>query len=99
MDFVKSMYRIEYRRMKRNFTHINDGTTEYELGSHYYLELNYEKAVDMFMRAASSGNAMAHHAMGIMAFNGYGVPKNTEMAVKWWRASERLGYSRSDLEF
>ena len=79
--------------MKRTFRHINDGITEYELGHQYYTECRYEKAVEMFMIAASVGHAMSHKVMGMLTYNGLGIPQNIERANKWWLSSARLDCS------
>jgi hypothetical protein len=83
--------------MKRSFTCIHDGTSEYELGKQYYDEGNYENAINMFMISANCGHPKSTHAVGLLYYLGQGVPRSVSSAVRWWKRSERLGYSSSDL--
>ena len=49
----------------------------------------------LFHQAAIKGHALAQYNLGIMIFNGQGVPKNREEAYHWFRESVRSGNSKA----
>ena len=44
-----------------------------------------------FRKAAEQKHANAQYYMGCMYENGYGVPKNTEEAIKWYQKAAAQG--------
>ena len=49
----------------------------------------------LFHQAAIKGHAQAQYNLGIMIFNGQGIPKNREEAYHWFRESVRSGNSKA----
>jgi len=69
---------------------------EYELASLYLnglaLPRNYEKAAQLFERAAAHGDSDAKRALGFLYLGGLGVPKNLRTAEKYFQeaAADRI---------
>ena len=78
--------------------------TDYDEGVEAYSKGEYEKAVQLFIKAAEQGNADAQCHLGECYYEGNGVPQSYSEAVKWYRraadqgcqdakdALKRLGY-------
>ena len=47
----------------------------------------YEKAMEHFKKAADSGDITSIFAIGYMYYNGYGVSKDYNEAIKWYKKS------------
>ena len=60
-------------------------------GFEYFEAGKYEQALDEFRPLAEEGNAFAQLYLGIMYDKGYGVPRDSGKAVKWWRMSAEQG--------
>lgn len=62
----------------------------YKLGLRWYQQGQYNIAKKMWLPMARSGDCDAEYAMGLLYFNGLGVRKNRDTALKWWgRAAEQ----------
>ena len=44
---------------------------------------------------AEQGNASAQFILGFMYANGYGVPKDDQAAVKWYRLAAEQGHAKA----
>lgn len=56
----------------------------YGLGSQYYLNGNYPKAVEFFRQAAEAGNDSAQYMLAECLFYGWGTECNREEAIVWF---------------
>ena len=56
--------------------------------------IDYPAALHAFMQ---SGFSSAHHNIGVMYRSGYGVPKDDEAAVYWYRKAAEAGYVGSKI--
>ncbi len=57
----------------------------YKLGLRWYQQGEYNIAKKMWLPLARSGDCDAEYAIGLLYFDGLGVRKNRETALKWWR--------------
>ncbi|WP_419770852.1 MAG: tetratricopeptide repeat protein [Candidatus Marinarcus sp.] len=55
------------------------------------IEKNYEKALKLFTVSEKQGNDAAMYNLGIMYENGYGVEKNSILALSWYQKSSDKG--------
>ena len=46
---------------------------------------DYEKAVELYQKAADQGNAHAQYGLGNCYFEGEGVPEDHKKAVEWFQ--------------
>ena len=56
---------------------------------------SFEKAVELYRRAAEMGNAPGQCNLGYMYELGRGVEQSWEEAVKWYSASAQQGFPRA----
>lgn len=56
---------------------------------------NYEKAIELFAKAAQRGLAQAQHNLGVAYYNGYGVTKDTKEAVRWYTRAAKQGFAQA----
>ena len=49
------------------------------------VEQNWQKAVEMYQKAAEKGNAQAQYNIANCYYNGWGVEKNLHEAAKWYQ--------------
>jgi uncharacterized protein YgiM (DUF1202 family) len=55
-----------------------------------YADANYEKAYQLWRPLAESGDAGAMFDLGVLYWNGQGIPRNRPLAIQWWqRAAEQ----------
>ena len=61
------------------------------LGLFYYsgigIDINKQKAVELYQRAAKLGNNIAQYNLAFMYENGKGVVKNIRKAIYWYKQS------------
>ena len=58
-----------------------------------YADADYEKAYQLWRSLADKGDAGAMFDLGVLYWEGQGVPRNYSIAVKWWqRAAEQGSY-------
>lgn len=63
----------------------------YEKGMEKYDKKEYEEAFKLFMVAIEKGHAGAQYKIGEAYYYGYGVEKNKEEAVKWYKLAAENG--------
>ncbi len=51
----------------------------------------FQEAKPIFEELAKMGNAEAMYHLGILYYEGWGVPKSQEEAVRWWKRANRAG--------
>jgi|GEM_PF-6229437 len=56
-----------------------------------------ERAFQTFLEIANTGNAKAMNAVGILLQRGWGVEKDEEASVEWFRQSSALGYDPANV--
>ncbi len=70
---------------------LDDVYAQYNLGMINYYgragEVNFSKALEYFLLAASNGSSDSEYFLGCMYENGQGVEKNIFEAIKWYKAS------------
>jgi tetratricopeptide (TPR) repeat protein len=69
--------------------------TPYNLGVAAYKKRNYSEAAAQWTKAVASGNTEAMNNLGFLLYNGYGVDKDTDRAIKLWRIASEAGESES----
>lgn len=78
---------------------LNDGLKFFNLATSYYYGINVEKnlvkAYDLYLRSASLGICEAQNMVGIMNFNGEGIPQNTENSIKYFEKAANQGNTTS----
>ena len=52
---------------------------------------DYAKAVKLYRKAAEQGDAKAQNNLGVMYYNGVGVPQDYVEAAKWYRQAAEQG--------
>ena len=64
-----------------------------EDGYRLYNEKKFKEAFDtLFDAAAYENNSEAQYYIGMMYYDGTGVEKNIDKAVKWWTKARRSGH-------
>lgn len=63
---------------------LNNGLSAYDKG-------DYRTAYKLLLIDAKKGNANAQSRLGIMYYNGQGVPQDYKGAVKWWLLAAEQG--------
>ena len=53
------------------------------------------EVVRMITEAAEQGNAEAQDHLGVMYYNGHGVPQSDALAVEWYRKAADQGYAKA----
>lgn len=71
--------------------------TPYNLGVAAYKKRNYSQAAAEWTKSVASGNTEAMNNLGYLLYNGYGVGKDVDRAVKLWRVASEAGESESQL--
>ncbi len=56
----------------------------YKVGLRWYQQGEYNIAKKMWLPLARSGDCDAEYAIGLLYFDGFGVRKNRETALRWW---------------
>jgi len=51
----------------------------------------FKEALPLFKELAKKGNSEAMYYLGMMFYEGWGVEKNLDEAVKWWKMANRRG--------
>ena len=82
------------RNMKR--VEVGDAIAIYDLGVHYYrgnkgLRQNYQKAVELWLRAGELGCATANHNLGNCYHNGVGVERDMKKAIYYYELAATGG--------
>lgn len=64
---------------------------QWALGSLYFKNLDYKKAMEWYLKAANNGNAKAQYNLGAMYVNGIGVKSDYVEARKWLEKAATQG--------
>ena len=67
---------------------LDEGVAAYHRG-------DYAAALREFRPLAEQGNAKAQYNLGLMYYNGEGVPQDYAEAVKWYRKAAEQGYAKA----
>lgn len=67
----------------------------YNLGVQAYRAKDYAKAFQHWSEAAAHGELNALNNLGYLLYNGYGVKKSYEEAIKLWRIASFAGHAES----
>jgi len=66
-------------------------SADLQRGSDAYKNKDYATVLREWKPLAEQGNARAQHNLGLMYYNGQGVPKDHETAVKWFTLAAEQG--------
>ena len=66
-----------------------------QLGLHYHLERNYEKAINCFKKAANQGFAPAQTNLARAYQCGEGVETDASEAIRWWQSAAEQEYAEA----
>lgn len=69
---------------------------EFEAGMQAYAQQDYETALERWRPLAEDGNTSAQVNMGVMYFQGLGVPRDYEEAVKWYKMAALKGHAEAE---
>jgi TPR repeat protein len=69
--------------------------TPYNLGVAAYKKRNYSEAAALWTKSVASGNTEAMNNLAYLLYNGYGVDKDIDRAIKLWRVASEAGESES----
>ena len=65
--------------------------TNFEKGLDYYNKKNYKQAVYWYTKSAQQGHLEAQYNLGLIYYNGAGIPQNYNEAVYWFTKSAQQG--------
>jgi L-asparaginase/Glu-tRNA(Gln) amidotransferase subunit D len=68
---------------------------EFHMWGSYGVEKSTEKAVQLWHKAAETGDVIAQHSLGNLYLEGLYVEQNREEAIKWYRKAAQQGYKPS----
>jgi len=71
--------------------HIDEAQANYGVGLLYSIKKEYQEAFKWFTKAAEQGHAGAQLNLGLMYYNGEGIPKDHKEAAKWLTKSAEQG--------
>ncbi len=80
---------------RRGLAENADAETQYQLGCHFDMVKEGEKAVDMFEKAAAQGHADALFELGFHYAGGMGTEQNIDRALSCWNKAARKGHRKS----
>ncbi|WP_165837786.1 tetratricopeptide repeat protein [Zavarzinia aquatilis] len=70
----------------------SDSLTLLAIGIGYeFVNNDYVNAAKYYLRAAKPGEALAQNNLGRLYWNGWGVTKNAQEAIKWWKLAAAQG--------
>lgn len=72
-----------------------DEHTAFRDGLEAYQKKDYAKALRLWRSLAKKGHAKAQYNLGILYFQGSGVPKDVREAFKWFSKSAKQGYVKA----
>lgn len=67
---------------------LNDALRAIEAGRH-------DKAAQILVPLATSGNAFAQYRLGILYYHGQGVVEDENQAIYWWKKAASQGYAEA----
>ena len=76
-----------------------DYDDDFEHATDAYERKDYKTAYKLFLTLAEQGDEYAQYNLGLMYYEGQGVPQDKKEAVKWWRlaAGQRDEYAQYNL--
>jgi TPR repeat protein len=69
--------------------------TPFNLGVAAYQKRDYSEAAAQWSKSVANGDTEAMNNLGYLLYNGYGIDKDTDRAVKLWRVASEAGESES----
>jgi TPR repeat protein len=69
--------------------------TPYNLGVEAYRKRDYSEAAAQWTKAVANDDTAAMNNLGYLLYNGYGVAKDIDRALKLWRVAAVAGESES----
>ena len=73
----------------------NDFDDDFEYAVDAYEREDYETSYKLFLPLAEQGDAEAQCNLGVMYYEGIGVPQDYEEAVKWYRLAAEQRHERA----
>lgn len=67
---------------------LTDAVRAIEAGRH-------SQAVQLLTPLANSGNSLAQYRLGVLYYNGQGVPEDEQQAIYWWKKAAAQGYTEA----
>ena len=55
----------------------------------------HNQAAQMLLPLANSGNSLAQYRLGMLYYNGQGVPEDEKQAIYWWKQAAAQGYTEA----
>lgn len=78
-----------------------DARAQFGLGMLYAngfgVDMNDEKALEWFGKAAAQDYAEAQYRIGVMHQNGWGVPMDDEIAADWYMKAAKQGFTEAQI--
>ena len=68
---------------------------DYETGRQAYDVGDFDRAMAVWAPAAESGDAASQYGMGLLYANGYGVPLDDALALKWYGLAAEQGHGEA----
>jgi len=65
---------------------------DYNKGLNYYQNNNYKKAYPIILKEAKKGNKEAQYLLGNMYEHAYGIQKDKNKAILWYKKSSSYAY-------
>ncbi|CAK0770180.1 conserved hypothetical protein [Gammaproteobacteria bacterium] len=59
-------------------------TTSFEYGMNAFQQENYVTAFRLWSPLADQGDSLAQYNLGVMYYEGYGIPQNYSKAIEWF---------------
>ena len=67
----------------------------FQEGYDAYIRGDFTTALKEWRPLAEQGDALAQNNLGLMYDNGWGVPKDSKLVVKWYRKSAEQGHAKA----
>lgn len=76
-----------------------DANAEFIAGTDYFTQANYTQAATLFRKAADQGFSDAQFGLGMLYFNGEGVPQSYAEAYFWYELAAALTHGPNLIRF
>lgn len=94
-SFYETAFQRQFRDIERKkirqAAENNDVEGQYKLANIYYKEKNYSEALKLYRKSADRNHADALGMMGTMHMNGFGVKKDKDKAVSYFKQAAEMG--------
>lgn len=67
----------------------------FEYGMNAFQQGNYPTAFRLWMPLADAGNHLAQYNLGVMYYEGYGIPQNYAKALEWFLKAANQNYDEA----